>query len=306
MRLTLLALLSALALAPAAQSQEPLVYQQPSAAQRAVLDAPALPRYSLSPDQRWLVTLSPRRHLPVAELARPVTRLAGMKLDAPSRAPDRLAVIESLSLMPLSGGAAQPLALPPGQDFHGLRWSPDGRRLLLSRRAEGGSELWVREVEGKAGWQRIAGLRLNQVLKDDVAWLSATELLVLAVPDKPGPLPVFAAPSGPAVQESMGKVSPEYTLQNLLQNPQHEALFAHLATSQLRRVDLRTGRHQALGQPDLYFNLTPVAADGQRVMVERLLKPFSYTVRWDDFGSAVELLDARSGRRVCRSWVASS
>ena len=295
-RALLLALLPA-ALLSAPVAAESLPYQQPDSAMRAVLDAPALPGYSLSPDQRWLLSITPRRHRPVAELARPVTRLGGMKLDAAARGPHLIQPIEALSLMPAAGGAAQSLALPPGSGFHGLRWSPDGKYLLLNRRAEGGAELWVREVDAKTAWRRIAGLQLNQVLGDGMAWLSPSELVVLTVPDKQGPAPRFEAPSGPAVQESMGKVAPEYTFQNLLQNPQDEALFAHLATSQLRRVDLQTGRHQALGQPDLYFGLGALGSKGQ-LMAERLLQPFSYTVRWEDFGSAVELLDGRNGQRL--------
>ncbi|MBN8505238.1 MAG: ThiF family adenylyltransferase, partial [Burkholderiales bacterium] len=86
-RLLALALLPMLHLLPQAQAAEALSYQQPSEAMRAVLDAPPLPVHSLSPDQRWLLSITPRRGRPIAELARPVTRLAGMKLDAEARAP---------------------------------------------------------------------------------------------------------------------------------------------------------------------------------------------------------------------------
>ncbi len=290
-------------LLPQAQAAEALSYQQPSEAMRAVLDAPPLPVHSLSPDQRWLLSITPRRGRPIAELARPVTRLAGMKLDAEARGPFMHNPLVALSLSPASGGAARPLALPPGEGWQSPRWSPDGRRLLLQRRAAGGAELWVTEVDvarppGQA-WRRIEGLRLNAVLANDFAWLSPTELVVLAVPAAQGPAPRFSAPDGPAVQESLGKRSPEFTRQNLLANPQDEALFAHLATSQPRLVDLVSSRHRAIGAPDLWFNLVSVGEPVRRLMAERVARPFSYLVGWNDFGSVAELLDPE-GRQPAR------
>lgn len=290
-----LALLGTAWLAGTPCQAQALDYQQPSAAIRAVLDAPALPSYSLSPDRQLLATLTPRRHRPVAELAEPVARLAGMRLNAAARGPALIQPLEALSLRALDAGALErPLALPAGGGFHGLRWSPDGRRLLLARRSSAGTELWVADT-ARPVLRRIAGLRLNQVLEQDVAWLNGDELIVLAVPEAQGAAPVAALPSGPTVQESMGKVSPEVTRQNLLSSPQDEALFRHLASSQLRRVNLKTGAHRALGAPGLYSRLETVGG-GKALLVEQLAEPFSYQVAWSSFASDVALLDAGSGQ----------
>lgn len=290
-----LALLSAALVAGAPSAAQPLDYQQPSTAMRAVLDAPALPVYSLSPDRTRLATLTPRRHRPVAELAAPVARLAGVRLNAEARGPALIQPLEALSLRRADGeGAEQPVALPPGGGFYGLRWSPDGQRLLLARRTANGTELWVAEA-AKPVLRRIAGLRLNQVLEADVSWLNADELLVLAVPERQGPAPVALAPTGPTVQESLGKVSPEVTRQNLLTSPQDEALFRHLASSQLRRVNLKTGQHQALGAPGLISRIEAVGG-GKALLVEQLAAPFSYQLAWSEFARDVSLVDLASGR----------
>ncbi len=298
MRKTLLpqlALLGTALLATAGSPAQTLDYQQPSAAMRAVLDAPALPSYSLSPDRRLLATITPRRHRPVAELAEPVAGLAGLRLNAAARGPALIQPLEALSLRRLDGqGVEQPIALPAGGGFHGLRWSPDGQRLLLARRTAGGTELWVADA-AKPALRPIKGLLLNQVLENGFAWLGADELVLLAVPDKPGAAPRAQAPSGPTVQESIGKVSPEYTRQNLLGSPQDEALFRHLASSQPRRVNLKTGAHRAIGAPGLYSRLETVGG-GRALLVEQLAAPFSYQVAWRDFASEVLLLDAASGR----------
>ena len=298
--LTALALLAASLCAVNPASAQTLAYQQPSAAMREVLDAPVLPQTSLSPDQRWLAIVTPRRHRPVAEQARPVTRLAGLRLDAAARGPALIAPIEALRLMPATGGAEVPVPLPPGGGFHGLRWSPDGARLLLHRRTDAGTELWTTEVAQPA-LRRIAGVRLNHVLDNDPAWLSPHELVVLAVPERQGPAPALGVPTGPTIQESMGKTSPERTLQNLLNNPQDEALFTHLATSQMLRVNLKTGGARRIGAPGLYSRVQTVGAS-TALLTERLVPPFSYQVAWNDFATQVAItdLDGRPLRELAR------
>jgi dipeptidyl aminopeptidase/acylaminoacyl peptidase len=285
-------------------AHELTAYRQPSAAMLAVLDAPALPQHSLSPDQTLLALITLRRHRPLADLARPVTRLAGEQLDANARGRALINPIESLLLRPVSGGADRAVLLPAGGGFHTLRWSPDGRHLLLQRRTEQGTELWASAVD-KPVLRKLDGLRLNQVLERDIAWLGAAEFIVPAVPDRPGggwgkgqaTPPPQDLPSGPTVQESMARNSPERTLQNLLQNPQDDALFAHLATSQLRRVNLVTGASRAIGEPGLFSSVQTVG-NGAVLLVEQLLRPFSYQVEWDGFARRVALLDSSSGQLV--------
>ncbi len=279
---------------PEATVNAPREYRQPSAAMRAVLDAPVLPQHSLSPDQTLLALVTLRRHRPLADLARPVTRLAGEQLDANARGRALINPIESLLLKPVAGGVERPVVLPAGGGFHNLRWSPDGRNLLLQRRTEQGTELWVSAVD-QPRLRKLPGLRLNQVLERDLAWVGAAEFIVPTVPDKQGAAPRQDVPSGPTVQESMGRRSPERTLQNLLQNPVDDALFAHLSTSQLRRVNLATGAHRAIGEPGLYSSLQTVGG-GAALLVEQLLRPFSYQVPWSEFATRVALLDSASGR----------
>ncbi|QPF71715.1 S9 family peptidase [Roseateles sp. DAIF2] len=271
-------------------------YQQPSAAIRAVLDAAPLASHLLAPDQRSLALVTQRRHRTIQELARPSERLAGLRIDAAANSPQQLPQIESLRLLALDE-AGQPIgpervvALPAGGDFHQLRWSPDGRHFLLNRRTEQAVELWVGEVASGRLLQ-IPRLRLNTVLEDEIVWLGADEILVLAVPERHGPAPRFDAPNGPVIQESMGRNSPEYTLQDLLENPQDEALFAHLASSVLRHVTLSSGASRELGEPGLYSRLSAAGTQGL-LLTERLLQPFSYRVRAADFARVVELRDAQ-------------
>lgn len=286
------------AVSGAATAQPPALaqtYQQPSAEIRAVLDAPGLPAVMLSPDQRTVALVENRRNLPIAELSRPVLRLAGKRIDAGSSGPQRVQEIESLVLRAVATADAtgavtagdRRVNLPGGGGFHQLRWSPDSKRFLLNRRTPKATELWVGDTATGA-LRVVPGVRLNAVLSTDMAWRSANEVLVLAVPQQRGAAPVFTAPSGPSIQESMGKVSPERTQQDLLQNSQDEALFAHHASSVLRSVQLDSGNSREVSEPGLYAELQAVGNSGA-VLTERLVPPFSYQVGWNDFARQVEV-----------------
>ncbi|WP_457420149.1 alpha/beta hydrolase family protein [Roseateles sp. P5_E7] len=277
--------------ATAVHAAEPTTYQQPSAEIRAVLDAPALPGHSLSPDQRTLASIGLRRYRSVAELARPTLGLAGLRIDAAANSPQLTTNIETISLRELANpGAAERLVkLPAGGSFSALRWSPDSRHFLLNRRTAQAVELWLGDV-ATAQIRQIKGVKLNTILEASVAWVAADEIIALTVPDKRGPAPVFDAPSGPSIQESMGRTSPERTRQDLLKNSQDDALFSHYASSALRRIKLSTGASQEIGTPGLYGNIEVVGTQG-RLITERLIPPFSYQVTWTDFARQVELRD---------------
>ncbi|HEY1129348.1 MAG TPA: prolyl oligopeptidase family serine peptidase [Roseateles sp.] len=277
--------------ATAVHAAEPQIYQQPSAEIRAVLDATPLPGHSLSPDQRTLASISLTRYRSVAELARPILRLAGRRIDAAASSPQLTANIEALTLRELAnpGAAERVVKLPAGGTFSSLRWSPDSKHFLLNRRTASATELWLGDV-ATGRIQQVKGVKLNTILEASVAWVSNDELIALTVPEQRGPAPVFDAPDGPSIQESMGRNSPERTLQDLLKNSQDDALFSHHASSALRRIKLSTGASREVGTPGLYAGLEVVGTQGA-LITERLVPPFSYQVTWNDFARRVELRD---------------
>lgn len=269
-------------------------YQQPSAAIREALDAPALPRLLHSPDKQSLALLELRRFNSIEELARPTLRLAGLRFDAASGTPSPLLTLLRLRLRNLLNPDApeRTIELPHGGGFHSFAWSPDGQRFLLERRTELANELWVGDT-GSGRLRQIGGLRLNAVLSQgEPAWLNPRELVVLAVPDRRGNAP--RPRPQPVIQESGARPSPERTYPDLLRNPDDEAQFEYLARSQLALVDLPSASARPLGEPALFASVSSVG-EGQYLLTERLVRPFSYQLTWDDFAQVVEVRQ-RSGR----------
>ena len=277
-----------------APAQSPVsVYQQPSPAIRELLDAPALPRHQLSPDRQTLATLDLRRMPAIDDLARPVLKLAGVRFDPVTASPQIITPILRLRLRALLSAEApeRVVELPNHGVFHSFAWAPDGQRFVMQKRADQATELWIGET-ATGRLRQVVGVKLNTILSgSDLSWLNSHELLALTVPYKRGAVPVAArAPSGPAVQENLGRLSPERTYPDLLKNSFDEAQFDYFARSQMTVVDVATATSKDIGEPGLFSSVSGVG-DGASsyLLTEQLTRPFSYSLPWDDFPRTVEL-----------------
>jgi dipeptidyl aminopeptidase/acylaminoacyl peptidase len=285
-------LLSLAALAGAVAAQPPAAYREPPTAIREALDARALPAWQIDPTGRHLAIVEARRYATLEELARPQLRLAGERFDPAAGGPVRIGHIEQLKLRPLLAPRSKPreVRLPREGDFYGFSFAPDGERFLLKRRTGNGIELWVGNVTTGA-LEEVPDLKLRDYLGASLDWLGPTTLLALAVPPGRGPAPALSAvPTAPAIQESFGQASQERTRQDLLRSPADEALFEHYAQAQLMLVDVPTATARPLGRPAPYVGVEPLG-DGRQLLVQRLVKPYSYAVGWDDFGRVAEIID---------------
>ena len=273
----------------ALQGQDP--YRHPSPEILKVLDAALPPALNLAPDGRHALLTELRRYPSVKDLARPMLRLAGVRVDPRTGGPHNPPRIKSLALMDLGTGTQKSLPLPAGIGFGPPRWSPDGQRFVLTGTTDHSVELWVGDA-ATGTLRKIPGVKLNTAFGDALDWMGSAALLVKAMPAKLGPAPVPPeAPVGPRIQEhdpAKGKASGMATFQDLLQNASDEALFAHFAQAQLLRVDLATSQARPIGAPGIFASVAP-APDGQHLLVGVIHKPFSYLVTADRFPHRFEV-----------------
>lgn len=282
-------LLLGLALGAGAVHAAPSAYRQPSPAIRELLDAPLPTRLLPSPDRQSVALIEQRRYTPLEELARPVMRLAGARFDPRSATPQNVVGILHLKLRTLlePDAAERVVELPAGGLWHSFAWAPDGQRFVIARRTDTGDELWAGATSNGQLW-RIYNVRLNNAIDpDDLAWLNAKEVVVLTVPDQRGN-PPSRQQTGPVIQENHGKASPERTYADLLRNPADENAFEYYARSQLTLVDISSGQSRDLDKPDLFTSISAVG-NGQALLTERLTRPFSYNLTFDDFPTTVEV-----------------
>jgi dipeptidyl aminopeptidase/acylaminoacyl peptidase len=300
--LVLAAAVPALAMPVVAVAQDAApTYQQPPAPIAQILDAKPNPGVSISPDRKTLL-LTDRANLPaIAELAEPMLRLAGYRINPKNNGPanSRVSWLTGLSFQAVDGGAARPVTgLPANARLTNVSWAPNGQTVAFLVNAPGGLELWTADV-AQARARKLNGPMVNAAAGSGFSWLSdSSGLLVLAVPAGRGVVPnVDHPPEGPIITETGGRAAPVRTYQDLLSNVGDEALFDYYFTSQPTVVSLN-GRARSVGQPGVILGVS-TSPDGRYILQTRVKKPYSYVVPASLFPSDVIVTDM-NGREVHR------
>jgi dipeptidyl aminopeptidase/acylaminoacyl peptidase len=286
------------ALAGPALAQEPLAYQQPPAPIADILDTKPTPSASLSPDHSTLALYDRANLPPIAELAEPMLRLGGYRINPRNNGPanSRVSWLTGLSFQPVAGGTARAVQLPANARFMSPSWSPDGKSVALLMDAPTGLELWVVDV-ASGRTRKLTDARVNATANGAFDWApDSAGLVVRMTPEGRGAAPdVTRPPTGPIVAESMGRTAPARTYQDLLGDSGDEALFDHYFTSQLTFVPLN-GRARPLGEPGVYLG-AGISPDGRHVLTTRVKRPYSYVVPAGLFPTEISVIDLQ-GRTV--------
>src|SRR5688500_1458352 len=119
------ALIVAAAAAPA--TAESPKYPTPPKATADLVDAPPTPAATLGPDRRTLLLMDMPNLPPIAEVAQPELRLAGLRMNPKNNAPSRRSYLSALSLIDVQNRAGRPRAIagiPAGAKIGDVSWSP--------------------------------------------------------------------------------------------------------------------------------------------------------------------------------------
>jgi dipeptidyl aminopeptidase/acylaminoacyl peptidase len=266
-------------------------YRLPPSPIPEILDQPPLPFASTSPDGRHLLLQERATMLPIAELAAPMLRLAGLRINpATNGAAGGGLSITGYRIRSLEDGSETVVRVPPGS-LGMARWAPDGQRLTFTATLDDGVEQWVADVA--TGHATRVATGVNEAA-GGCSWMPDSQrLLCLLVPPDRGAPPVEPhAPAGPSVQETRGRRAPVRTYQDMLQNAHDEALFEYYMTSQPGLVDVAGGAVVPVGGPALYRGVE-ASPDGRYLLVQRLQPPWSYLVPVWSFAMVVEVWDER-------------
>ena len=290
-----LALLFTLALTPLVRSQTDSAYRLPSPALAAVVDAPLTPAVLVSPDKQFLVLAERSALPPIAELAQPELRLAGLRINPATSGPTRETYFTGLVVQSLAAGTESRLAgLPSGARIGNVSWSRDSRQIAFTVTNDHGIELWVAEV-ATAKARRLTARALDTITVTP-AWVDATTLVAALVPARRGAAPVApTVATGPVAQENLTGKNPAPTYEDMLASPYDEAVFEHFATAELALVSL-DGKVASLGLEGIFDDAAP-SPDGHYLFVNQLHRPFSYHVPAARFSATLTVRD-RTGKVV--------
>jgi dipeptidyl aminopeptidase/acylaminoacyl peptidase len=261
-----------------------------------ILDTPPPPGVVVSPSREAMLLVGVEGYPPIKELARPILRVAGVRIDPGLGARQRLSRNTGIEIVPLDGRPRQRVTLPEGARIGMPSWSPGGTSFAFARDVADGVELWV--ADAKTGQARaLPGVRIVDVLGRGFAWEDDGKILVHRVPPDRGPAPPAPeAPSGPNIEETTGgRLAQTATYQDLLKSPRDEELFRYYATSQLARVDAQTGAVTPIGKAGLIAQ-ADASPDGKFLLVTKLKEPFSYRVPYQAFAKTIEVVDAKGDK----------
>jgi dipeptidyl aminopeptidase/acylaminoacyl peptidase len=281
---------------PADDSESESKWKSPPKAVLDVLHAPQLPHVWTSPTGEYLLLADPVLYPPLAELAGPMHELAGIRVDPLVNGFHGQHGGTSPRLVATVGGSETQLRLPEGAEVHGADWTADGKKFALTVRHPDHIGVWVGSVDGELA--KIEDVAVNPLLDHGVRWLpDQTRLLVRRIPTRGQPPPRPVIPAGPAILEGQGAGSRStYEARNLLETAHDDALFDYYATCELVVVNPADGHVTTVGAPAVYA-ASSFSPDGEYLLVDRLVRPWSHEVPFWRFASNLEVWD-KAGKVV--------
>ncbi|MGI9056249.1 MAG: hypothetical protein ACR2F2_10665 [Pyrinomonadaceae bacterium] len=102
-------------------------YKKPPKEIMDVLNAPVTPSTSVSPAKDKIALLEPLRYPPISELAEPMLRLAGLRINPRTNAQHRQIYFVKVMLKNIADGKEMPVNLPTGAKIVSPAWSADGK-----------------------------------------------------------------------------------------------------------------------------------------------------------------------------------
>jgi dipeptidyl aminopeptidase/acylaminoacyl peptidase len=267
-------------------------YKKPPKEIEDVLNAPAIPLASVSPARDRILLAEPLRYPPIAELAQPMLRLAGLRINPNTNAQHRTPYFVKLTLKSIADGAEVSINLPPNAQIIAPEWSADGKYIAIGNLTASGIELWI--IETATGMARqVKNVQVNTAF-GRYQWMPDRQsLLVNLVSTKRSAAPAYQnlTPNEPTIQETTGKSGAVQTFQDLLRSPIDEKLFDYYAASQLAIVNVN-GEIREIGQPAI-FETADISPNGENILVARIQKPYSYLFPVSRFPREVEIWDAQ-------------
>ncbi|QQS43137.1 MAG: S9 family peptidase [Acidobacteriota bacterium] len=292
MRKAFSSILLALLIVPALYAQG---YKKPSKEILDILNAPVTPIPSISPAKDKIALLEPLRYPPIADLAEPMLRLGGLRINPNTTSDHRQFYFTGLVFKDIDSGKETRVALPAGAKIINPRWTTDGKYIAAGNIAPQGIELWIIDT-ATAKATKIKDIHVNTTI-GDYRWMpDQRSLIVNLVRKDRGAAPQAPkVPTEPNIQEASGSKAAIRTFQDLLGSPTDERLFDYYTTSQLAVAGI-DGKVTRIGKPAI-FSENDVSPDGKYILTERVVRPYSYLFPYSYFPTEVEVWD-RSGKMV--------
>lgn len=265
-------------------------YQRPPDAIAKLLEAPLTPSISLSHDNAWMLLLDKSDYPSIEELSRPELRIAGLRINPDNYGPSRPNYQIGMKLKKLSDNSEYTISnLPSPLLISNASFSPDSRKITFLQNNADKIELWIIDVATLTA-SKVTERKISNVVGAAYGWLPDSQHLIIStVPANQKPMPAKSrVPSGPVIEENLGKKAPNRTYQDLLKNPYDEALFEYYATSEIVLKNISGDEKVVSSGIHTSISTSP---DGKMILTKKLHKPYSYLVPFNRFPQKVQVVD---------------
>jgi len=271
------------------KAQEPASYQNPSKDIVDLLLAPPTPTISVGAKAQYMLVMERSFYPTVEELGQPEFKIAGMRINPNNFSLSRQNFIKKLSLKNLVTGKMFTITgLPNHLSALNPSWNPAETKIAFYNITASAVDVWVIDIKTNS-CNKINKNSVNIVLGSNLTWLNdATVLYKINTHTATQMNKKPITPKGPTIQESLGKVSPSVTYQDLIKSPYDEYVFEFLATSQL--VKNKAGIETKIGSPAL-ISAIDLSPDKNYLLTRTINKPFSYLVTVYGFAATINVTD---------------
>ena len=272
-----------------AKAQESTNYQKPAKEVADLLLAPPTPTISIDGKAQYMLVMERSFYPTVEELGQPEFKIAGIRINPNNFSLSRQNFIKQLSLKNLVTGKMISIAgLPNNLSALNPTWNPSENKIAFYNVTATAVDVWVIDIKTST-CSKINKNAANIVLSSSLIWLDdATVLYKINTHTAAQMSKKPITPKGPTIQESLGKVAPSVTYQDLIKSPYDEYAFEYLATAQL--VKNNAGVETKIGAPAIISSID-LSPDKKYFLTRTINKPFSYLVTVYGFATTVNVTD---------------
>lgn len=282
-RLFLLAVV--LVLSVSAVDAQQIAFQKPPQVLEDLFLASPTPRLVANGDCSAVMLMYANATIPMADMP-----LEGLFLASKHINPDKFCLTRekgycAITLKSVPNGEEVKVGnLPEGSTIIHATWYPTGDKVLIFNREKDGVYLYSAALaDGVA--QRVSNRRINTTARKFVLWVSDTDFITACVVEG-GDAPKRTHPTGPIVQESLGKKVRKRTDQGFLRDDFDQQALKYYFTSQLVRI--APSGEREIGAPAIYRTIV-VSPDRSHLMVYRVVEPYSNSAKFMGLKSNVTI-----------------
>lgn len=270
-------------------AQEITSYQKPSKEIADLLLAPPTPTISVDGKAHYMLVMERSLYPTVEELGQPEFKIAGLRINPNNFSLSRQNFIKQISIKNLvTGKMLNLVGLPTHLSALSPSWNPSENKIAFYNVTPDAVDVWVIDLITNT-CNKINKNAANIVLSNNLIWLDDATIVYKINTHNATQLnkkPI--TPNGPTIQESIGKVAPSVTYQDLIKTPYDEYAFEFLATAQL--VKNKAGKETKIGTPAIISSLD-LSPDKNYFLTRTINKPFSYLVPVYGFASTITIND---------------